>query len=287
MHTVSLSMPWAAAMKRLLPLMMLLYALLSAAPARAALNYQDMWWLPSESGWGLMVLHQGSTISAVMFHYRADRKPAWYLLSNAQRGTEESFSGTLFEVTGPPLFGLFDPSTVLPRDVGSMSLRFTGPNEARLSYTIDGATTQRVIQRITFTNLDVDGVYFGSQAAVLRCNGAAQVGSLVFPAQVTVSGGAVRLTRVNDTLLGSGGVACDWADTEFSQNGSYIRGQGNVVCRNGDAALVSFFDVEVEQMRVIDHAIAINYRANVTYPTASTTCVERGTISGTRLVNPD
>ena len=147
-------------MKRLLLLTMFLLCLPLAMPARAALNYQDMWWLPSESGWGLMVLHQGNTISAVMFHYRADRKPAWYLLSNAQRGTEESFSGTLFEVTGPPLFGLFDPATVLPRNVGSMSLRFTGPNEARLSYTIDGASTQRVIERITFANLDVDGVYF-------------------------------------------------------------------------------------------------------------------------------
>jgi hypothetical protein len=274
-------------MKRLLLLTMFLLCLPLAMPARAALNYQDMWWLPSESGWGLMVLHQGNTISAVMFHYRADRKPAWYLLSNAQRGTEETFTGTLFEVTGPPLFGLFDPTTVLPRDVGTMTLRFTGPNEARLAYTIEGATTQRVIERISFATPDVDGIYFGAQAAVLRCNGSPQVGNYVFPAQVNVSGGAVRLTRVNDTLLASGGVACEWADTDFSQNGSYIRGQGNVVCRNGDSALVSFFTVEVEQMQVIDHAITINYRANVTYPTASTTCTERGTISGTRLVNPD
>lgn len=274
-------------MKRLLLLTMLLLCLPLAMPARAALNYQDMWWLPSESGWGLMVLHQGNTISAVMFHYRADRKPAWYLLSNAQRGTEESFSGTLFEVTGPPLFGLFDPATVLPRNVGSMSLRFTGPNQARLSYTIDGASTQRVIERITFANLDVDGVYFGAQSAVLRCSGSPQVGNYVFPAEVNISGGAVRLTRVNDTLLGGGGTSCDWADTEFSQNGSYIRGRGNVICRNGDAALVSVSEIEVEQMQVIDHAIAINYRASVNYPTAATTCVERGTISGTRLVNPD
>lgn len=286
MHTVALSIHRAAAMKRLL-LTMLLLALLPPVPARAALNYQDMWWLPSESGWGLMVLHQGSTISAVMFHYRGDRKPAWYLLSNAQRGTEETFSGTLFEVTGPPLFGLFDPTTVLPRDVGSMTLRFTGPNEARLSYTIEGATTQRVIERITFANLDVDGVYFGAQAAVLRCNGDPVVGNYVFPAQVNISGGAVRMTRVNDTLLGNGGAICDWADTEFSQNGSYIRGRGNVVCRNGDSALVSFIEAEVEQMHIIDHAITINYRANVTYPTAATTCTERGTISGTRLANPD
>lgn len=274
-------------MKRLLLLTMCVFCLMLAAPARAAHNYQDMWWLPSESGWGLMVLHQGDTISAVMFHYRPDRKPAWYLLSNAQRGSEDFFSGTLFEVTGPPLFGLFDPATVLPRNVGSMSLRFTSLNEARLSYTIDGASTERVIERITFANLDVDGVYFGAQSAVLRCNDDPQVGSFVFPAQVTVNGGAVRLTRVNNTLLGNGGVSCEWANTEFSQHGGYIRGRGNVVCRDGDAATVSAFEVDVEQMQVIDHAIAINYRAIVNYPTAATTCVERGTISGTRLVNPD
>lgn len=274
-------------MLRTLRFLSLSLALCLALPAAAASNYQDMWWLPSESGWGLMVLQQGDTISAVLFHYRADRKPAWYLLSSAPRGTEDFFSGTLYEVTGPSLFTVFDPATVLPRPAGSMTLHFTSANTATVSYTIDNQTTQRSIQRITFANLDVDGTFVGAQTAVVLCEGNPLVGNFVFPAEILVLGGAVRQTRVTNTLVGTGGVACDWGDATFTQVGSMIQGQGRQVCRGGDANLVSNADFEVEQMRIIDHAITINYRATVNYPASSLTCTERGLISGTRLVNPN
>ena len=71
-----------------------------------------------------MVLHQGDVISAVMFHYRADGKPVWYLLSNAPRGSEEFFTGTLFGVTGPPLFGLFARPLCCRANAGSMTFAF-------------------------------------------------------------------------------------------------------------------------------------------------------------------
>ena len=62
-------------MLRLLRVVSLFLALGQAVPAAAAQNYQDMWWLPAESGWGLMVLHQADVISAVLFHYNAEGKP--------------------------------------------------------------------------------------------------------------------------------------------------------------------------------------------------------------------
>lgn len=274
-------------MLRLLRVVSLFLALGQAVPAAAAQNYQDMWWLPAESGWGLMVLHQADVISAVLFHYNAEGKPVWYLLSNAPRGSEEFFTGTLFEVTGPPLFGLFNPASVLPRQVGSMTIRFTAANSAQLSYTIGGQTTTRSIERITFSTLDVDGSYFGAQSAVLLCEDDPQVGSFIFPVEINVLGGAVRLTRVSNSLLGTGNVSCDWSDAEFSQAGSMIRGAGRLVCRSGDAALISTAEFEVEQMRIIDHTITINYRATVQYPAASISCRERGSLSGTRLLRPD
>ncbi|MGE4072126.1 MAG: hypothetical protein AB7E72_13225 [Lysobacterales bacterium] len=274
-------------MARWRSLFLALVLALSAWPALASRNYQDMWWLPDESGWGLMVLHQGDVISAVMFHYRADGKPAWYLLSNAPRGTEEFFTGTLYEVTGPPLFGLFNPAAVLPRNVGSMTLHFTGINEATLSYTIDGATTMRPIQRISYANLGVDGIYFGSQVAVFSCDNSPEIGSYVFPAEFDIVASAIRDTRVTTTILGGEGVFCDWTDGNFTQAGSMIHGEGLIACRDGNSAPVSFGSFEVEQMRVADHAVSINYRTTLEYPTAGVSCTERGLLSGTRLVRPD
>ncbi len=53
----------------------------------AATNYQDLWWLPSESGWGANFAHQGNTIYATWYTYDAkgrNNAPLW--LSALMRG---------------------------------------------------------------------------------------------------------------------------------------------------------------------------------------------------------
>ena len=274
-------------MTRMRSLILALVLAFCAFPASASRNYQDMWWLPSESGWGLMVLHQGDTISAVMFHYRSDGTPVWYLLSSAPRGTEEFFTGTLYEVTGSPLFALFNPAAVMPRAAGTMTLHFTDFDQATVSYTIDGATASSPIQRINFGSLGADGIYSGAQIAVVSCDTSPEIGSYVFPVDFDIVAGAVRDTRVSTTILGGAGVFCDWTDSQFSQAGSLIHGEGLLACRDGNSTLVSFGSFEVEQMHVVDHALSINYRTTMEYPAASLSCIERGVISGTRLTRPD
>lgn len=274
-------------MRRLLCVLSCLLFLLPGSPARAGQNYQDMWWLPSESGWGLMVLHQADTISAVLFHYRADRSPAWFLLSNAPRTPGEHFSGTLFEVNGPPLFGAFDPASVQARAAGTMRISFEDANTAALTYTIDGRTTSRSIQRITFAALDIDGGYFGAQLGVLRCDGNPQIGNYTFPTNIVIEGGSVRSTQHSNSLLDRGPVFCNWGGVPQQQHGSRITGSGMVFCSGNDSGLALMAEMEIEDLRILDHAVTLNYRARVTYPAANTTCTERGTISGTRLRSPD
>jgi hypothetical protein len=67
-------------------------------PAIPAVNYSDMWWTPSESGWGLTIV-QGPTnvLFAVWFVYDASGKPTWYTLQPGQ-WTSASFM-TIY--TGP------------------------------------------------------------------------------------------------------------------------------------------------------------------------------------------
>lgn len=274
-------------MTRLLRVLVCALLLASASQAFARPNYQDMWWLPSESGWGLMVLHQADTISAVMFHYRADRSPAWYLLSSAPHTAGEHFEGTLFEVSGPPLFGPFDPATLMPRAVGTMRISFESGNQAQLRYTINGATTTRTIQRITFAALDLDGGYFGSQAGVVRCEGNPQVGNYIFPAQIRIVGGQVFETQMSNSLVDRGAVFCNWGGVPQSQQGSRVTGSGILFCTDNNAAPVLQAQIEIEELRVIDHALTLNYRATVEYPAANATCTERGSFFGTRLLSPD
>ena len=264
------------------PLLLLLLAV--AAPAEALRNYQDMWWRPTESGWGLKILHQGDTISAVLFHYRPDRKPVWYLLSNAvATPAGEIFTGTLFETSGPPLFGPFDPATLTTRAVGSMTLRFDSRNSAQVDYTIDGQTSSKAIERITFKALDVNGSYIGAQTAFASCTNPAQAGNYVIPGNFTITAGRLGRVSLTTSLINSGPVTCDWLGN-FPQSGSLITGSGDFSCRaNSNSAITQFGTFEVEEMRVSDHSVTINFRTTSTFPTNGLNCVERGVISGTRL----
>lgn len=266
--------------------LMLLLALSFSTSALAFNNYQDMWWQPSESGWGLMVLQQGGTLSAVLFHYRPDRKPVWYLLSNAPRNNGEVYTGTLYEVNGPPLFTAFDPATVNARNAGTMTLDFASLNAGTLAYTIDGQTTSKAIERINFAAPDAQGTYLGSQTAVITCSGNPAIGSSVIPARFTVAAGMISRVELNNTLLNTGSATCDWMGT-YQQHGSGMQANGSYVCRNALSAVIATASFEIEDLRVIDHAVAINYRATVSYPTAGATCSERGLLSGTRLQNPN
>ncbi len=271
-------------MLRIFSSLALIVALGLGAPAQAARNYQDMWWQPTESGWGLKVLHQGGTISAVLFHYRADRKPVWYLMSNATAAPAgEIYTGTLFETTGSPLFGPFVPSSGTTRNVGTMTLRFDSSTSAQVDYTIDGQTTSKAIERITFAANDVNGNYIGAQTAFASCTNPATQGNYVIPGQFTVAAG--RLTRISLTssLLDNGPVICDYTG-DFPQSGSVITGAGSLACRTAsNGAIIQTGTFEVEEMRIVDHAVVINFRINSTFPTNGLTCVERGVISGTRL----
>ncbi|HEY3585288.1 MAG TPA: hypothetical protein VGL90_13045, partial [Casimicrobiaceae bacterium] len=42
-------------------------------------NNSDLWWVPSESGWGVQFVQQGALIFATMFVYDANGKPTWYV----------------------------------------------------------------------------------------------------------------------------------------------------------------------------------------------------------------
>jgi lysyl endopeptidase len=111
-------------------------------------NYQDLWWTPSESGWGLAIAHSGNTIFAVLFSYGDDGKPLWLVAPAVQRLADGSYSGTLYRTRGPA----FDASAwgdVSAAPAGDIALRFADGNSATLSYTVDGRAVRKAITRFS------------------------------------------------------------------------------------------------------------------------------------------
>lgn len=134
-------------------------ALLAPAPAQAV-NYQDLWWNPLESGWGVNIVQQATTLFATWFVYDAANAPTWVVMSSGTQGTGETFSGTLFRTSGPAFSGAtFDPGAVTATPVGTATFSFSNPYQATLTYTVNGTTVTKSITRQTFKALPVAGTY--------------------------------------------------------------------------------------------------------------------------------
>jgi hypothetical protein len=109
----------------------------------AATNYQDLWWAApagSESGWGINLTHQGTTIFGTWFTYDVNQKPLWYAVT-ALRTVANTFSGTLYRTTGPAFSAVpFDPHGVVATPVGTATFTFTDGNAGKFTYVVhDGA----------------------------------------------------------------------------------------------------------------------------------------------------
>ena len=100
-------------------------SLLGIAQAALATSFStdqsDLWYVPTESGWGMQLVQRDSIIFATLFVYDMNNKPTWYVATLTYQGNLV-WNGDLLATTGP-WFGAipFDASTVVVRKVGTMS----------------------------------------------------------------------------------------------------------------------------------------------------------------------
>ncbi len=104
-----------------------------------ATNYQDLWWATggSESGWGVNLTHQGTTIFATWFTYDANHNPLWLSGVMAQTAPK-TYTGSLL-LTGGQAFSAvpFDPTKITRTTVGTATFTFANGNAGTFSYNVD------------------------------------------------------------------------------------------------------------------------------------------------------
>jgi hypothetical protein len=105
-----------------------------------ATNYTDLWWASppgSESGWGVNLTHQGTTIFATWFTYGGSGVALWFSATAPQTGPN-TFSGTLYRTSGPAWGSLpYDSNLVGYTTVGEASFVFTDGNAGRFTYSVN------------------------------------------------------------------------------------------------------------------------------------------------------
>jgi hypothetical protein len=135
------------------------------AESASAQFYGDGWWDPSESGWGLNIIHQYDTMFVCLYVYGQDVTPRWYSASlyagppNFYGYT--TYQGQLIATTGPWFGGAYNPQAVNIQEVGSMTFSPSTNYNAQLSYTVDGVMVSKQIERFTFRHLPLSGYYHG------------------------------------------------------------------------------------------------------------------------------
>jgi hypothetical protein len=116
-----------------------------------ATNYQDLWWNPAESGWGVNLAHQGNILFATLYTYGTSGKTLWLSMSNGALIGPRTYQGALYSTVGPP-FNASPWGAYTGTQVGTMTFQFTDGKSGTLTYSVNGVTVTKPIQRYEFSN---------------------------------------------------------------------------------------------------------------------------------------
>jgi hypothetical protein len=213
--------------------------LVFATAARAnsfATDATDLWWNSGEGGWGVNVSHQDDTLFLTFFVYGPNNAPTWYSASDVRYVTSPpeavQYTGKLYQTTGPYLGAAnFDPRNVAYAEVGTVTFTVQAPNLAVLSYTVNGVTVNKALQRYTFRVNNMSGIYQGVLAGTKSaCTVPANNGPLdTFFSNMTVSLAGTSLTiATTDTAA----VTCSF-DGGYDQTGRLGIVNGVFGCSDG------------------------------------------------------
>ncbi len=136
-----------------------------AAAAPPAPNFQGLWWIAQESGWGINLAHQGDIIFATWFTYGADNKSQWYTI-RAQKAGNSVFSGPVSTFTGPPFNSVPFPANVnVKTEVGTATITFAGDGKsAAFNYTVNGITqTKQIVPQQFAPGVPIPACVWGAQ----------------------------------------------------------------------------------------------------------------------------
>jgi len=145
---------------------LVLIALLSFFAFRAeALEYTDVWYTPSEAGWGVFLVQSDATQFLAFFIYGSDTKPTWYTAQLAADGTG-AYTGPLFAISGTYFVQPWQGYTIAP--AGTASFRPVDAYHATLTYTVNNLPqVTKNIQRQVLTAYVMGGSYSGSMSGAI------------------------------------------------------------------------------------------------------------------------
>jgi hypothetical protein len=227
------------------------FSLALASNVARATDYADLWWNPLEDRWGLQTSQQGDSMFITLYVFRADRSATWFnglMFATAPGGPV--FAGDLSQATGP-YFG--SPTYAPPGDnrtVGTVTFTATSPTTATVTYSVDGVTVTKNVQRLTLASHNLSGTYIGSFLSLQHScanplsNGPFN-GSGTFTIAHNLGAQTVIITAVlTDNLVN---FTCTYQGA-YSQLGKIGSIAGTYSCTSGQAGAWNAAEIEVSTL---------------------------------------
>ena len=215
----------------------------SSTKARATTDVSDLWWNPSESGWGMQLVQNNNFVFATLFVYGSDGSPTWYTapLNNSGGFT---WTGPLYATTGPWFAAMpFDSNQVGVRQVGSMTFHAIDIANGTLTYTVDGSAVAKSVTRQTLVNESIGGIYNGvtlqNQVCVPALGG---TGTFSRPTTLNIS-------QIGNSVVGQSG-GCTLTGT-YSQSGKMGDVTGTYSCISGEIGSFNMFEIVVTETGIL------------------------------------
>lgn len=123
---------------------------------RAAGNiFNDLWWNPAESGWGMNLTAKNGILFAAWYVYDETGHPAWLTIQGFEWVNQwpemRCYQGTIWRTSGPPLGGILGLDKVGLNAVGKGRFCMSDDNQSiQFSYTVDGISNQKTLYRQPF-----------------------------------------------------------------------------------------------------------------------------------------
>ncbi len=217
---------------RLVALWLAALALASPAYGTAfSTDNSDVYIATNEDGWGVEMFQRGDVVFATIFTHDADNLPIFYTATLFFAGTDAGgnaiWVGDLYVNKGPWLGAPFDLSKVDRRKVGTMTYVPQFIESGALTFTVDGVTVNKQINRLTFKFDNYAGTYLGAYKLVAtRCTNPSNNGTFYYSSLFTLTQAANALTIVTNDSLGG---TCTFSG-DYKQSGQFGQTSGTFTC---------------------------------------------------------
>ena len=204
-------------------------------------DVSDLWWVPTESGWGMQLVQEGSTVFATLFVYASSGQSTWAVATLQSHGQgSDIWSGPLYTVTGPWYGAVFDPSLVQGTQAGSMTFQLNTVSDGNLSYILNGSEVTKQVTRETLVQDDYTGNYIigvhMQSSACLNPSGNGNV-SGAMSLSINETGGSAAMTWTFLT-----GAVCTYSGP-YTQSGKLGAISADYTCTNGEFGQINLFEM--------------------------------------------